>query len=94
MLYGGISDERVYPIPEEPLRSINGNLAGNTKGSSVDPSYELCIATLPSNSSNNVSIVNCGIFTSRYLDAAASSPDVMFPALPKALISGILFVKG
>ena len=34
------------------------NFAGNTKGSSVESSYDFFIATLPSNSSNNTSNVN------------------------------------
>ena len=81
-------------MPDEPFISTNGNFAGSTNGSIKDPSYDGFIATLPSNSSNNVSSVNCGILTSRYLDAAISSPAVMFPALPNALMNGMLFVNG
>ena len=92
-LNGGISHDKVYPIPDVPFTSINGNLDGKQKGSKPVSSYVAIISTLPSNSLNNTSLAKLEIATSRYLGDAASSLDVTLPALPSAFIIGMLLVN-
>ena len=53
ILYGGISDDKVYPMPAVPFNRMIGNLAGRHIGSTAESSYDGFIDTFPSNSSNN-----------------------------------------